>query len=290
VILLAAALAFGVGAAVTVPPVNPAGAQPIESVGPQLPRLDGLTWEEALTHDAMGHPGKGIVNWIPMVVVANEPNQELFLRVSNLSWTAGSWTLLATGDLLAAPFETTLSIEGCTSNEVATRVVVVPLVADPQEGEYQIELELRGVFDSQDSVDLFVVALTDEERAGLIDAARSGELGEEPGVVDEVIKFLSADATKTPPSGISETVWIPVRIWAEDPYSNLGTVSVDPPPSEVEAADAAKQVGGPGATARWLVPPLGLPLGLAAGFVVWRRRATARAVVATGDKPEDPTD
>ncbi|MDR1187756.1 MAG: hypothetical protein LBK95_09945, partial [Bifidobacteriaceae bacterium] len=164
-----------------------------------VPHYDELTLEEALEMNLAGHPGQGHVEGVvPFSVIAGEGGQELFVRVVNRSWSPGSWVLAASGELLEAPVELDVSIEGSTAHEFATQVVGLPLVADPRPGEYRVELELRGVFDSSTTVDVPVIAWSEEERANLLEAARSGELGVDQVVADQVIRVLAPQGTPDP--------------------------------------------------------------------------------------------
>jgi hypothetical protein len=172
-------------------------------------------------------------------------------------------------------------------------------------------LELRGDFDSHTSIEVPVIAWTEEERVHLVDNARSGELGVHPVVRDQLIRILSSDADEgvSEPS-FGEIAWIPYRHWSEgDTYGGYTFAPADRPPTEEEVAEVLSRVlpGGPaGALAAtdntakelnrqtppiwWIAEMLALMLALMAALVVWRRRKAAAVVVDRPGDVDDPTD
>jgi hypothetical protein len=231
--------------------------------------------EKALELDLAGHPGQGHVEGVvPFSVIAGEGDQELFVRVVNMSWSPGSWVLAASGELLEAPVELDVSIEGSTAEEFATQVVGLPLVADPRPGEYRVELELRGVFDSSTAVDVPVIAWSEEERANLLEAARSGELGVEQVVADQVIRVLAPE--DDPPGG--EGTLSPGVSGGEGTLSP--GVSGSGAAAAITSGPAASASGGSGSAgppgAVWVVAAGGL-LALAAGGTLSLRRRKGRS-------------
>jgi hypothetical protein len=233
---------------------------------------DELSEEEALRRNVLGNPGQGRVTAVgPHMFIAGEPGQEFYLRVSNLSWSPGSWTVVADGDLLAEPLETVVDIEGSSATELATATLALPIVADPQEGDHQIELELIGAAHAERlTADVTVAALTRDERDVLLKEAQDGELGVDPVVVEQLIRILTPDGER--PEG-------------QPSASDAGSSADRPSQSASSAVDGdgpTKGGAGPrgldwtGSSPALALAGAGALLLVAVGLVaLWRRRAAA---------------
>ena len=175
------------------------------------PDLEELTMEEALAHDVLGNPGYGALAIVgPYTVIAGEAGQNLFVGVDNLSWTAGEWTISASGDLLPSDFSGDISVEGSTADSLTSGTLAIPLIANPQPGSYTIEVVLTGESGEQGrlEVPIEVVALDTDQRSQLLEAAQAGEIDVDPLVNSQIIDVLEAEVTFDGNGGtpISQTV------------------------------------------------------------------------------------
>ena len=171
------------------------------SVGLAPPgQSEELTMEDALANDVLGLVGDGALEAVgPFSVIAGEPGQRAFVRVNNLSWSPGEWTVSATGELLAGDYSESVSVAGSNADGVAHADVAIPFLDDPQPGTYTVELVLTGASGEQGrlQVPVEVFAPTQEQRADLLAAIEAGELNVDPLVSTQLRQTLAEDVAPT---------------------------------------------------------------------------------------------
>jgi hypothetical protein len=154
------------------------------SENPADESLVGLSWDDFFLYNGNYLPGTGNVSYGgPYTVIADYPNQNLFIEVINLTRVDDTFTLTVAAGSLVEEFRAAVDVVGSVT-ELGYTMVPVPVIDDPQEGEYTIACTLSHESKEEDVVKTFTVEVytpTEKEWRELLEYIASGELDEFDG-------------------------------------------------------------------------------------------------------------
>jgi hypothetical protein len=159
--------------------------------------MEELSWDDFFLYNDYCLPGTGNVSYGgPSIVIANYPNQNLFIEVINLTRTDDTFTLTVAADSLVEEFRAAVDVVGSVT-ELGYTIVPVPVIDNPQEGEYTITCTLSHESKEEDLVQTFtaeVYAPSEKELTELLEYTASGEWTAEDALSEEALRQSEAIA------------------------------------------------------------------------------------------------
>lgn len=161
-----------------------------------------MSLEEAL---AVGIVGDGSVTFDEHKIIANQPDQNIFLKVNNLSGEAVSFTLKVKSDYLVDDFQQEVHVEPSIDTTSFT-VVPIPVISDPDAGTYSVTCTLSypDRKDITKEIEVEVYAPSEQELSELQDAIDNGTTGLPDYIVSQYQDVIDRIKTKQDASIIKD--------------------------------------------------------------------------------------